>query len=88
MASIGLGIHPGHQIGMATRFAQVCQPAAHTFEHPCGAGAVVLDPEWTDPDPQAEVVTTTAMRSTIARRCQGFEAAIGFVGGALAPIRS
>jgi len=71
---------------MPTRFAQVCQPAAQTFEHPGGAEA--LDPDWADPDPQAAAVTTTAMRSTIARRCQGFEAAIGYVGGALAPIRS
>jgi hypothetical protein len=86
MASIGLGIHPGHQIGIPTRFAQVCQPAAHTFEHPCADGG--LDPDWADPDPQAVAVTTTAMRSTIAPRCQGFEAAIGYVGDALAPIRS
>jgi hypothetical protein len=86
MASIGSGIQPGHQIGIPTRFAQVCQPAAHTLEHPWAA--CVLDPDWADPDPQAVTVTTTAMRSTIARRCQGFEATIGYVGGALAPIRS
>jgi hypothetical protein len=34
MASIGSGIQPGHQIGIPTRFAQVCQPAAHTLEQP------------------------------------------------------
>jgi hypothetical protein len=86
MASIGLGIQPGHQTGMSTLSVHLCQPAAHAFEHP--VGAVALDPEFDDPDPQAETVTTTATRSTIARRCHGSTAAIGYVGGALAPIRS
>jgi hypothetical protein len=86
IASTGLGIQPGHQTGMATLFAHVCQPAFHVFAHPAGAAA--LDPELDDPDPQAAPMTATATRSTIARRCQSLSAANGFVGGALAPIRS
>jgi hypothetical protein len=86
MASTGLGIQPGHQTGIPTRFAHACQPAFHVLEQP--EAATGLDPEWDDPDPQAETVTTTAMRSTIARRCQWLSAAIGYMGGALAPIRS
>jgi hypothetical protein len=86
MASIGLGIQPGHHTGMSTLFVHLCQPDAHVFEQPVGAAA--LDPEFDDPDPHAETVTTTATRSTIARRCQGSTAAIGYVGGSLAPIRS
>jgi len=86
MASTGLGIQPGHQTGIPTRSAHVCQPAFQVLEQP--EAATELDPESDDPDPQAETVTTTAVRSTIARRCQGLTAAIGYVGGALAPIRS
>ncbi len=86
IASIGLGIQPGHHTGIPTLSVHLCHPAAHVFEHPVAVAG--LDPEPADPDPQPEAVTTTATRSTIARRCQGFTAAIGFVGGALAPIRS
>jgi hypothetical protein len=86
IASIGLGIQPGHQTGIPTLSVHFCHPAAHVFEHPTATAG--LDPEPADPDPQAETVTTTATRSTIARRCQGSKAAIGYVGGALAPIRS
>jgi hypothetical protein len=84
--STGLGIQPGHQTGIPTLSAHVCQPAFHAFAHPDGAAA--LDPESPEPDPQAAAVTTTAMRSTIAPRCQSLSAANGFVGGALARIRS
>jgi hypothetical protein len=86
IASTGLGIQPGHQTGMSTLSAHRCHPAFQTLEQPCGAAG--LDPDVADPDPQALTVTAAATRSTIARRCQGFTAAIGFVGGALAPIRS
>jgi hypothetical protein len=86
IASTGLGIHPGHQTGIPTLSVHACQPAFHAFAQPLGAAA--LDPEVDEPDPHAAAVTTTATRSTIARRCQGLSAANGFVGGALAPIRS
>jgi hypothetical protein len=86
IASTGLGIQPGHQTGIPTLSVHFCHPAAHVFEHP--AATAGLDPEPADPDPHAETVTTTATRSTIARRCQGSKAANGYVGGALAPIRS
>jgi hypothetical protein len=86
-ASTGEGIHPGHQTGMPTAFVHLCQPAFQAFAHPPGA-AVALDPECDDPDPQAAAVTATAARSSIARRCRRVTAAMRFVGGALAPIRS
>jgi hypothetical protein len=86
IASIGLGIHPGHQTGIPTLSVHLCQPAAHTFEQPVAADS--WDPEPADPDPHPATVTTTATRSTIARRCQGFMATFGYVGGTLAPIRS
>jgi hypothetical protein len=86
IASTGLGIQPGHHTGMPTLSLQACQPAFHVLAHP--DGAVGLDPEAPDPDPQAAAVTTTVMRSSIARRCQSLSAANGFVGGALARIRS
>jgi hypothetical protein len=86
IASIGLGIQPGHQTGMPTLSVHVCQPAFQVLEHPDATAG--LDPESDEPDPQPAEVTATATRSTIARRCQGLSAANGFVGDALAPIRS
>jgi len=86
IASIGLGIQPGHQTGMPTLSVHLCQPAFHVFAHPDAAAE--LDPESEDPDPQPATMTATATRSTIARRCQSLSAANGFLGGALAPIRS
>jgi hypothetical protein len=72
---------------MPTALVHLSQPALQALAHPVVA-ASALDPECEDPDPQAAAVTATAARSSIARRCRRVTAAMRFVGGALAPIRS